>query len=148
MDFPEPVIGIAVEPKTQKDMDKLSISNSFFIVNLRFTLVAFYFELTFQTVNNNIQVKLDIIVKIGPVDEDFKEGGLQFIDEVKGGNIPKEFIPKTTGQSQLGGMNHQPKLPSVNPTDNRPIHHFSLQLCCTNGTYHEAGSCDPGRKHG
>ena len=27
----------------------------------------------------------DIIVKIGPVDEDFKEGGLQFIDEVKGG---------------------------------------------------------------
>ena len=35
----------------------------------------------------------DIIVKIGPVDEDFKEGGLQFIDEVKGGNIPKEFIP-------------------------------------------------------
>ena len=32
-------------------------------------------------------------VKIGPVDEDFKEGGLQFIDEVKGGNIPKEFIP-------------------------------------------------------
>ena len=24
MDFPEPVIGIAVEPKTQKDMDKLS----------------------------------------------------------------------------------------------------------------------------
>jgi elongation factor G len=35
----------------------------------------------------------DIIVKIGPVDEDFKEGGLQFIDEVKGGNVPKEFIP-------------------------------------------------------
>ena len=35
---------------------------------------------------------------------------------------------RTTGQSQLGGMNHQPKLPSVNPTDNRPIHHFSLQL--------------------
>ena len=35
----------------------------------------------------------DIIVNIGPVDEDFKEGGLQFVDEVKGGNIPKEFIP-------------------------------------------------------
>ena len=34
-----------------------------------------------------------IIVNIGPVDEDFKEGGLQFVDEVKGGNIPKEFIP-------------------------------------------------------
>ena len=35
----------------------------------------------------------DIIVTIGPVDEDYKEGGLQFIDEVKGGNVPKEFIP-------------------------------------------------------
>ena len=35
----------------------------------------------------------DIIVKVGPVDEDFKEGGLQFVDLVKGGNIPKEFIP-------------------------------------------------------
>ncbi len=35
----------------------------------------------------------DIIVAIGPVDEDFTQGGLQFIDEVKGGNIPKEFIP-------------------------------------------------------
>ena len=35
----------------------------------------------------------DIIVTISPVDEDFKEGGLQFINEVKGGNVPKEFIP-------------------------------------------------------
>ena len=35
----------------------------------------------------------DIIVNIGPVDEDFTQGGLQFVDEVKGGNIPKEFIP-------------------------------------------------------
>ena len=38
----------------------------------------------------------DIIVNIGPVDEDYdikENGGLQFINEVKGGNIPKEFIP-------------------------------------------------------
>ena len=35
----------------------------------------------------------DIICEVGPVDEDFKEGGLQFVNEVKGGNIPKEFIP-------------------------------------------------------
>ena len=34
----------------------------------------------------------DIIVRIEPADEDF-DGTLQFIDEVKGGNIPKEFIP-------------------------------------------------------
>ena len=34
-----------------------------------------------------------IDVTIGPKDEDYKEGDLQFINEVKGGNIPKEFIP-------------------------------------------------------
>ena len=35
----------------------------------------------------------DIIVNVGPVDEDYKESGLQFINSVTGGNIPKEFIP-------------------------------------------------------
>ena len=38
----------------------------------------------------------DIIVNIGPVDEDYnikENGGLQFVNEVKGGNIPKEYIP-------------------------------------------------------
>ena len=38
----------------------------------------------------------DIIVNVGPVDDDWdiaKDGGLQFVNEVKGGNIPKEFIP-------------------------------------------------------
>ena len=35
----------------------------------------------------------DIIVNVGPVDPDFTQGGLQFINSVTGGNIPKEFIP-------------------------------------------------------
>lgn len=35
----------------------------------------------------------DIQFRIGPVDEDFEGTGLQFVDEIKGGNIPKEFIP-------------------------------------------------------
>ncbi len=35
----------------------------------------------------------DIIVNVGPKDEDYTEGDLQFINSVKGGNIPKEFIP-------------------------------------------------------
>ena len=35
----------------------------------------------------------DIIVNIGPKDADYTEGDLQFINEVKGGNVPKEFIP-------------------------------------------------------
>ena len=34
-----------------------------------------------------------ILVSVGPADEDFKEGNLQFVNEVKGGNVPKEFIP-------------------------------------------------------
>ena len=34
-----------------------------------------------------------IDVTIGPKDEDYKEDDLQFINEVKGGNVPKEFIP-------------------------------------------------------
>ena len=34
-----------------------------------------------------------IDVTIGPKDEDFKEGDLQFVNVVKGGNVPKEFIP-------------------------------------------------------
>ena len=35
----------------------------------------------------------DIIVNVGPKDPDYTEGDLQFVNEVKGGNIPKEFIP-------------------------------------------------------
>ena len=35
----------------------------------------------------------DIIVTVGPKDDDYTEGDLQFINEVKGGNVPKEFIP-------------------------------------------------------
>ena len=38
----------------------------------------------------------DIICNIGPIDEDYdakENGGLQFVNEVKGGNVPKEFIP-------------------------------------------------------
>ena len=34
-----------------------------------------------------------IDVTIGPKDKDYTEGDLQFINEVKGGNVPKEFIP-------------------------------------------------------
>ncbi len=81
MDFPEPVIGIAVEPKTQKVNYKEAITKT---VNLREV---------YKKQSGGRGKFADIIVNIGPVDEDFKEGGLQFVDEVKGGNIPKEFIP-------------------------------------------------------
>ena len=35
----------------------------------------------------------DIVFTMGPVDEDFEGEGLQFVDSIKGGRIPKEFVP-------------------------------------------------------
>ena len=142
MTFPEPVIGLAVEPKTQKDLDKLGIAlaklaeeDPTFTVHtdedsgqtvisgmgeLHLDIIVDrlrrefgveinqgapqvnYKESLTKTVQHREVFKkqtggrgkfADIIVTIGPVDEDFKQGGLQFIDEVKGGNVPKEFIP-------------------------------------------------------
>ncbi|WP_315508922.1 elongation factor G [Alloprevotella tannerae] len=142
MDFPDPVIGIAVEPKTQKDMDKLSMGlqklaeeDPTFTVHtdeqsgqtvisgmgeLHLDIIldrlrrefkvecnqgkpqVNYKEAITQTVNLREVYKkqtggrgkfADIIVNVGPVDEDFKEGSLQFVNKVTGGNIPKEFIP-------------------------------------------------------
>ena len=142
MDFPDPVIGIAVEPKTQKDMDRLSVGlaklaeeDPTFTVRtdeqsgqtiisgmgeLHLDIIidrlkrefkvecnqgkpqVNYKEAITETVNLREVYKkqtggrgkfADIIVNVGPVDEDFKEGGLQFINKVTGGNIPKEFIP-------------------------------------------------------
>ena len=142
MDFPDPVIGIAVEPKTQKDLDKLSnglaklaeedptftvhtdeqsgqtvisgmgelhldiiidrLKREFKVECNQGKPQVNYKEAITKTVNLREVYKkqsggrgkfADIIVNVGPIDEDFKEGGLQFIDLVKGGNIPKEFIP-------------------------------------------------------
>ena len=136
--FPDPVIGIAVEPKSQADVDKLGIGlaklaeeDPTFTVHtdeqsgqtvisgmgelhLDIILDRFkvecnqgkpqvnYKEAITKTVNLREVYKkqsggrgkfADIIVNVGPIDEDYKEGGLQFINEGKGGNIPKEFIP-------------------------------------------------------
>ncbi|MBQ0008213.1 MAG: elongation factor G [bacterium] len=141
IDFPDPVIGIAVEPKSQADLDKLGIGlgklaeeDPTFTVRtdeqsgqtvisgmgeLHLEIIidrlkrefhvecnqgrpqVSYKEAITQTVDLREVYKkqsggrgkfADIIVKVGPVDEGF-EGSLQFVDEVKGGNVPKEFIP-------------------------------------------------------
>ena len=142
MDFPDPVIGIAVEPKTQKDLDKLSIGlqklaeeDPTFTVKtdeqsgqtvisgmgeLHLDIIIDRLKREFKVECNQGKPQVnykeaitktvdlrevykkqsggrgkfaDIIVKVGPVDEDFEGTGLQFVDEVKGGNVPKEFIP-------------------------------------------------------
>ncbi len=141
MEFPEPVIGIAVEPKTQKDLDKLGMGlaklaeeDPTFRVQTNEetgqTVISGMGELHLdiiidrlrrefkvecnqgkpqvtykETITKPVELRevykkqsggrgkfADIIVRLEPADENF-EGTLQFIDEVKGGNIPKEFIP-------------------------------------------------------
>ena len=141
MDFPEPVIGISVEPKTQKDMDKLGMGLSklaeedpTFTVKtdeqsgqtvisgmgeLHLEIIIDRLRREFkvecnqgrpqvayrEAITNAVEIRevykkqsggrgkfADIIVKVEPADADFV-GALQFVDVVKGGNIPKEFIP-------------------------------------------------------
>jgi elongation factor G len=141
MDFPAPVIGISIEPKTQKDLDKLGIGlgklaeeDPTFTVKTDEqsgqTIISGMGELHLEIIIDRLrrefkvecnqgrpqvsykeaitqEVQLretykkqsggrgkfaDMIVKVGPKDKEF-EGDLQFVDEVKGGNIPKEYIP-------------------------------------------------------
>ena len=140
MTFPDPVIGLAVEPKTQKDLDKLGIAlgklaeeDPTFTVKADHetgqTVISGMGELHLDIIVDRLRREFgveinqgapqvnykeairstvqhrevfkkqsggkgkfaDIIVEIGPADEGVT--GLQFVDEVKGGNVPKEFIP-------------------------------------------------------
>ena len=140
MEFPDPVIGIAVEPKTQNDLDKLGIAlaklaeeDPTFTVKSDAetgqTVISGMGELHLDIIVDRLRREFgveinqgapqvnykeaittsyqhrevfkkqtggrgkfaDIIVEIGPADEGVT--GLQFDNQVKGGNIPKEFIP-------------------------------------------------------
>ena len=144
--FPDTVISIAVEPKSQADiakldngLAKLAEEDPTFTVHtdeqsgqtvisgmgeLHLDIIidrlkrefkvecnqgkpqVNYKEAITKTVENHREVYkkqsggrgkcADIIVNVGPVDDDWdvkENGGLQFINEVKGGNVPKEFIP-------------------------------------------------------
>lgn len=140
MSFPEPVIGLAIEPKTQKDLDKLGVAlNKLSEEDPTFTVKTdeesgqtvisgmgeLHLEIIVDRLRREFGVEInqgapqvnykeaitgkvehrevfkkqtggrgkfaDIIVEIGPADEGHV--GLQFVDVVKGGNIPKEYIP-------------------------------------------------------
>ena len=140
MDFPDPVIGIAVEPKTQQDLDKLDIALSklaeedpTFTVKsdaetgqtvisgmgeLHLDIIVDRLRREFgveinqgaphvnykEAITGSTQLRevfkkqtggrgkfADILVEIGPADAGVT--GLQFDNQVKGGNVPKEFIP-------------------------------------------------------
>jgi elongation factor G len=146
MNFPEPVIGVAIEPKTQADLDRLGVSlnklaeedptfrvktdedsgqtivsgmgelhleiivdrlrREFKVeVNQGPPQVAYKEAITGEVQHREVYKKqtggrgkfADIQFVLSPVDADFdmttKAGGLQFVNEISGGNIPREFIP-------------------------------------------------------
>ncbi len=142
MDFPEPVIGLAIEPKTQADVDKLSVGlaklaeedptfqvksdedtgqtvisgmgelhldilidrlkREFKVeINQGAPQVAYKESITGSTEHRETYKKqtggrgkfADIQVVISPVDADFEKGGVQFVNEIVGGSIPREYIP-------------------------------------------------------
>ena len=141
MDFPDPVIGIAIEPKTQADSDrlstglnKLSEEDPTFRVNTDEesgqTIISgmgeLHLEIIVDRLKREFKVEVnqgapqvtyreditdsidhrevykkqsggrgkfaDIYVKISPQDNKEKSG-LEFINSIKGGNIPREYIP-------------------------------------------------------
>ncbi len=140
MEFPEPVIGVAIEPKTQADLDKLGsalaklaeedptfkvkvdedsgqtvisgmgelhleilidrLKREFKVeCNVGAPQVAYKEAITTSLKHNETFKKQTggkgkfaaIEVEVSPADEGIT--GLQFVDEIKGGNIPREFIP-------------------------------------------------------
>ena len=145
MTFPDPVIGIAVEPKSQADVDKLGIGlaklaeeDPTFTVRtdeqsgqtiisgmgeLHLDIIIDRLKREFkvecnqgkpqvnykEAITRTVEIEevykkqtggrgkyAKILVQVGPVDEDYDikaNGPLQFVNEVKGGNIPKEYIP-------------------------------------------------------
>lgn len=142
MNFPEPVIGLAIEPKTQADVDKLGIAlgklaeedptfqvksdeetgqtvisgmgelhldvlidrlkREFKVeVNQGAPQVAYKEAITGSTQHREVYKKqtggrgkfADIQFEISPVDADYEKGGLQFVNQIVGGSIPKEYIP-------------------------------------------------------
>ncbi len=141
MNFPEPVIGVAIEPKTQADQDRLGIGlnklaeeDPTFRVNTDEetgqTVISgmgeLHLEIIIDRLKREFKVEVnqgapqvsyreaitagvdhrevykkqsggrgkfaDIVVKISP-QENQEKTGLEFINSIKGGNIPKEFIP-------------------------------------------------------
>jgi len=156
MDFPDPVIGIAVEPKTKADVEKLGMSlaklaeedptftvrtdevsgqtiisgmgelhldiivdrlkREFKVeVNEGEPQVEYKEALTKTTDHREVYKKqsggrgkfADIVFEMGPADEDFVGAGLQFVDQIKGGRIPKEFIPSVEKGFRMA-MNNGP----------------------------------------
>ena len=178
MEFPDPVIGIAIEPKTQADVDKLGIGLSklseedpTFQISTDEdsgqTVISgmgeLHLEVLIDRLKREFKVEVnegapqvaykekinvpvdhretykkqsggrgkfaDIVVKISPQDDDEKTG-LEFINSIKGGNVPKEYIPsveKGFEQSMKNGV-----------LAGFPIDSMKVELI--DGSYHDVDS--------
>ncbi len=154
MDFPDPVIGVAVEPKTKADVDKLgmglaklaeedptfqvrtdeasgqTIISGMGELHLEILIDRLKREFKVEVNEGEPQVEYkeaitqtaqhrevykkqsggrgkfaDIIFEMGPADEDFVGAGLQFENVIKGGNIPKEYVPSVEKGFQMAMKN-------------------------------------------
>ena len=178
MTFPDPVIGLAIEPKTQKDLDKLGVGlgklseedptftvktdeesgqtiisgmgelhldiivdrlrREFGVeINQGAPQVNYKESLTTKVDHREVFKKqsggrgkfADIIFELSPVEDNSKEG-LEFVDIVKGGNVPKEFIPAV----QKGFASAMPNGPLAGfPID-------SMKVVLRDGSFHPVDS--------
>jgi elongation factor G len=177
MDFPEPVLGVAIEPKTQADVDKLSVAlhklaeedptfqvrtdpdsgqtiiNGMGELHLEILVdrlkrefkvecnqgppqVAYKEAITTSAEFREVFKKqtggrgkfADLTVELMPADEGIK--GLQFVNEIKGGNIPKEYIPSVEKGFREAMSN--------GPLAGFPLN--SLKVVLKDGSYHPVDS--------
>ncbi len=201
MVFPDPVIGYAIEPKTQADVDKLGIAIGKLIeedptlqvetnhetgqtilkgmgelhldiiidrlkrefkveINQGAPQVAYKEAITASTEHKEVYKKqtggkgkfADIVFELGPKDEDYEQEGLQFVNQIVGGVIPKEFI----GPTEKGFKQAMANGPLANyPIDNMKVRLFhgsfhdvdsdalSFELAARNGFKEAAKKCKP-----
>ena len=179
MSFPDPVIGYAIEPKQQADVDKLGMAVSKLIeedptlrvntdeetgqtvlrgmgelhleiiidrlkrefkveINQGAPQVAYKESILSSTTHQEVYKKqsggrgkfADIVFEIGPRDEDVEGEGLQFVNQITGGKIPREFIPAV----EKGFKNAM----SNGPLAGFPVQ--SLKVRLYDGSFHDVDS--------
>ena len=179
MTFPDPVIGVAVEPKTQADVDKMGVAlgklaeeDPTFTIRTdedsHQTIISGMGELHLEIIIDRLKREFkvecnqgapqvsykesitssvetreiykkqsggrgkfaDIQFELSPMDIDFEGNGLQFVNEIKGGNIPREFIPSVQKGFEMAMKNG---VLAGYPIDTMKIRLFD-------GSYHDVDS--------
>jgi elongation factor G len=177
MDFPDPVIGIAVEPKTKADVDKLGMAlaklaeeDPTFTVRTDEasgqTIISGMGELHLDIIVDRLKREFKVEVNQGQPQVEYKEAitqraehrevykkqsggrgkfadivftlepaeegkqGLEFVSEIKGGNVPKEFIPSVEKGFKMAMVN--------GPLAGYEID--AMKVTLTDGSYHDVDS--------